>query len=200
MDNYNQIRFDRFMIDLKNAELWYESQKLHVLPKDFAVLSQLVRQAGNLVTKEALLGTIWQGVNVSDDVLKTSIKRVRKILRDDHRTPEFIETVHRKGYRFIASTQFTQSQHVVSTNIEKTRADPVIIGRQPALDRLRCHFNKAASGQKQLVFIHGEPGIGKTSLIDVFVSQYILAHGLPSVTGQCIEQYGFGEPYRPVLE
>lgn len=65
-------------------------------------LCALVRQPGSLLTKNALLDEVWGHRFVSESVLKTAISELRTALRDDARQPRFIETVLRRGYRFIA--------------------------------------------------------------------------------------------------
>ena len=64
--------------------------------------SYLAAHAGRLVPKQELLDAVWPGVFVGDAVLKVTIREIRKALGDDPRTPRFIETAHRRGYRFIA--------------------------------------------------------------------------------------------------
>jgi DNA-binding winged helix-turn-helix (wHTH) protein len=68
----------------------------------FALLQALARQSGRLVSKQELLAEVWPGVFVGDAVLKGAIREVRKALADDPHEPRFIETAHRRGYRFIA--------------------------------------------------------------------------------------------------
>src|SRR5512134_3073989 len=73
----------------------------------------------------------------------------------------------------------------------------MMIGRSEALQRLRAAWQRASEGRHQMVWIAGEAGVGKTTLIERFmaeVGEVYCAHG------QCVEQYGAGEPYLPVLE
>ena len=71
-------------------------------PKAFAVLQHLVRKSGQLVTKDELLSLAWADVHVGDGALKVCVREIRRALNDDPRTPLFIETAHRRGYRFVA--------------------------------------------------------------------------------------------------
>jgi pimeloyl-ACP methyl ester carboxylesterase/DNA-binding winged helix-turn-helix (wHTH) protein len=73
-------------------------------PKAFALLTHLAHHAGRLVSKQDLLDAVWPGVFVGDGVLKSTIREVRKALGDDPHAPRFIETAHRRGYRFVATT------------------------------------------------------------------------------------------------
>ena len=63
-----------------------------------------MRQPGSLVTKDTLLDDVWGHQFYSDSVLKTAVSEVRTVLDDDSRAPRFIETVSRRGYRFIGAT------------------------------------------------------------------------------------------------
>jgi DNA-binding winged helix-turn-helix (wHTH) protein len=94
--------FPPFRLDPITERLWQGTQAILLRPQTFAVLHYLVTHPGQLVTKEALLDTLWPDTYVSEGVVKDSIWELRKALRDDPRAPRFIETVPRRGYRFIA--------------------------------------------------------------------------------------------------
>src|SRR5262245_1422658 len=99
------LGFDAFRLDLRDERLWCGQEVLHLPPQTFAVLRCLVIQAGQLVTKDALLAAVWPEMVVSDAVLIVAIRALRRVLGDQARTPRFIETVHGRGYRFIALVQ-----------------------------------------------------------------------------------------------
>ena len=96
-------RFGRFELDEVKACLLRDGKVVALPPTPFAVLCALVRQPGVLLTKNALLDEVWGHQFVSDSVLKTVISELRTLLEDDARQPRFIETVSRRGYRFIAA-------------------------------------------------------------------------------------------------
>ena len=96
-------RFGPFRIDTENEQLWRHQESIPLKPKAFAVLRHLVERRGKLVTKHELFTTIWPDTAVSDGVLTACIKEIRKALSDAAKAPRFIETVHRRGYRFIAT-------------------------------------------------------------------------------------------------
>ena len=75
-----------------------------------------------------------------------------------------------------------------------------IVGRDAELSRLHSLFAKALEGQRQIVFVTGEPGIGKSTLVDMFLSQLRERDEVRITSGQCVEQYGPGEAYMPLLE
>src|SRR5438094_7202207 len=94
--------FGPFRLDLRDERLWRGPEGTPLSPKTFAVLCCLVQQAGQLVTKDALLEAVWPETVVSDSVLQVAIRQLRQVLGDQARTPRFIETVYGRGYRFIA--------------------------------------------------------------------------------------------------
>ena len=104
------VRFDAFELDEANALLMRNEQSVTLAPKPFAVLCALARKPGCLVTKNALLDLVWGHRFVTESVLKTAISEVRAALGDDPREPRYIETVSRRGYRFIAATIGASSQ------------------------------------------------------------------------------------------
>lgn len=96
------VGFPPFRLDYTNECLWRAGARIDLTPKAFAVLKELVEASGELVTKERLLDTVWAETFVGDAVLKVSIGEIRRALGDACRAPRFVETVHRRGYRFIA--------------------------------------------------------------------------------------------------
>ena len=197
-----RVRFDAFELDEANARLTRDGQPIALPPKAFAVLCTLARRQGQLVTKNALLDAVWGHQHVSESLLKNIISSVRAALSDDAKAPRFIETASRFGYRFIA---ITVSAAVASSPVA-AQGSPVvprpssgasIVGREAALAKMRETWQKALAGQRQLLWIAGEAGVGKTTLIESFVSE------MPPRTaafGRCVEHFGTGEPYLPVLE
>ena len=94
--------FSGFRLDLANQQLWEGEEEVRLRGKTFQVLRYLVARPGQLVTKEALLGEVWGEAAVSDSMPSICIAELRKALGDDARSPSLIETVHGRGYRFIA--------------------------------------------------------------------------------------------------
>jgi DNA-binding winged helix-turn-helix (wHTH) protein len=194
-----RARFDAFELDEANASLRRDGKPVDLAPTPFAVLCALVRQPGTLLTANALLDEVWGHQFVSDSVLRTAISELRTVLSDDARNPRFIQTVSRRGYRFIAATSAVAAAPPSDARISGIAAPEgrSFIGRGDALSRLRRAWDIACGGRRTVVWVAGEPGIGKTALIDHFVV------GLGAVAyahGQCVEHYGAGEPYLPVLE
>ena len=204
--NDKRISFDRFSLDLANECLWKGPEALKIRPKAFALLNYLLQRPGQLVTKDELLNAVWPETFVGDAVLKVTVQQVREVLEDDPKSPQFIETAHRRGYRFIgqiADPNRISTPNLLSQDNFYSGAFPVfsdVVGREQALARLQRWLRRAIRGDRQIGFITGEAGIGKTSLVDAF-ARTIPGDGTVRVArGQCLEQYGTGEAYLPVLE
>src|SRR5262249_50691746 len=88
-------------VDWANECVGHGDAMVHLPPKTFAVLRLLIEQAGQLVTKEALLEAIWPDTVVSEAVLTVCVGELRKALRDSAQAPRFIQTVHRRGGRVL---------------------------------------------------------------------------------------------------
>ncbi|MBI2360624.1 MAG: AAA family ATPase [Deltaproteobacteria bacterium] len=186
-------------------------------PKTFQVLRCLVEQQGRVVSKQALLQAVWPGVHVSDGGLRVCIREIREALGDDPASPQFIKTEPRRGYRFIGKV-VGKREKVIGETLPPTpyHLSPTtsLVGREAELKRLQGLLEKAVGGNRQVVFVAGEAGIGKTTLVDAFIAQVTCpapGHpqgGAPTARqsdiwfgrGQCIENHGAGEAYLPVLE
>jgi predicted ATPase len=179
--------------------------------KRSASSNTFVSRPGQLVTKENLISAVWKETFVGDTVLKVAIQQIRQALSDDPKDPHFIETAHRRGYRFIGE---------IGASVEPpdTRQEPAVggsaaltwqhltnlpdefVGREHALSRLHAWLEKARLGESQVVFVTGEAGIGKTTLLEAFARSVASAGTVRICSGQCLEQYGMSEGYLPVLD
>src|SRR5262247_4077824 len=99
--------FEPFRFDVIDERLWECEKSVRLGHKALAVLECLVSQPGQLVTKDDLLATAWPDTSVCEAVLTTAMRELRRALGDHARVPRFIETVHGRGYRFIASVTET---------------------------------------------------------------------------------------------
>ena len=205
MQHAKPVTFSGFRFDATNEQLSQGVQAIPLRPKAFAVLAHLVEHAGQLVTKQQLLEAVWPGTFVTDAVLKDSIRQLRDALGDDADSPRFIETAHRRGYRFIGriseEAAVNQSHAEASTAVDNdagTRSAGVL-GREGELASMSRWLERARQGDRQVVFVTGEPGIGKTTLVTA-VRDEAAARGFSMAWGQCLEQYGAGEAYLPVLD
>lgn len=211
------LRFGPYAFDEADARLLADGQPVALAPKAFGVLAELLRNAGQLVTKDALLDAVWGHRYVSESVLKTTISELRAALGDDAKSPRWVETASRRGYRFIGpiagpgsgepkgaqkGEQNGDRQGEVDGGDDRegatsTAASSSLIGRDAELAKLHAAWARASGGQRQLCCVAGEAGIGKTAMVDAFVATL---GDVATAHGQCIEQVGEGEPYLPVLD
>jgi predicted ATPase/DNA-binding winged helix-turn-helix (wHTH) protein len=204
------FHFPPFQLDLVSGQLRRGAEVLPLRPKSFAVLRYFVEHAGQLITKDALLDAVWPDTVVTEALVKDSIFELRKVLGDAAKEARVIETVHRRGYRFLPIVTTTSSevsgsrfqgfrQNTEQLATRHQQRETLLVGREAELVQLHTWLDKALSGARQMVFVTGEPGIGKTTLVDVFLRPFA-EQDLRIGRGQCIEQYGAGEAYMPMLE
>lgn len=196
----HQVNFGPFRFDEANECLWQGSQLIQLRPKAFAVLKYLIAREGVLVTKQQLLADVWPEVYVNEAVLKDCIRQLRQALNDDAKSPQFIETAHRRGYRFIGSLAKDQNGPVThyAPPPSLPRTSENILGRDTAFAQLQHRLDDALAGNSQTVFVTGEAGIGKTTLVESFLDH--AGANVCILRGQCLEQYGSGEAYLPILD
>jgi pimeloyl-ACP methyl ester carboxylesterase/DNA-binding winged helix-turn-helix (wHTH) protein len=154
--------FGPFRLDSTTGQLRRGDVVVPLAPKAFTVLQHLVTHAGQLITKDDLLELAWADVHVGDGALKVCIREIRRALQDDPKTPTFIETAHRRGYRFVAPVSIEQPALVT------TPPGLTVIPSGPAVSVLsvpETHYARSGdvniayqvvgSGPRDLVFIMG---------------------------------------------
>jgi predicted ATPase len=188
--------FYSFRLDTTNHCLWREDERVSIPPKAFDVLRYLVEHPGRLVTQDEILEGVWPETFVNPEVIKKYILGIRKVLGDNYEKPVFIETLPRRGYQFVAPVVdegSAASDHTAESTMK-------MVGRETALAELTQHLKSALRGQRQLIFVTGEAGIGKTTLVDVFHQQVARQPNVRIARGQCVEGFGGKEAYYPMLE
>ncbi|WP_457355391.1 ATP-binding protein [Roseateles sp. P5_D6] len=191
-----QARFGRFRLDEAEARLEQDGTAIELAPRAFQVLCELVRRAGQLVAKDALLDAVWGHRHINEAALKNVVSQVRQALGDDARESVYIETVPRRGYRFIAPLGEGAAAPAGLVRPVQAGSDDGLVGRATVLAQLHEALAAARVGQRQLVFLVGEAGIGKSSVVERFTA----SADVRLAFGQCAEHYGAAEPYLPVLE
>lgn len=191
------LRFGRFRLDPLQG-LARGSHEVHLTPKALSVLSVLTARAGHVVTKDELFATVWPETAVSDSALTTCIQELRNALGDDARRPRYIATVHRRGFRFVADVEVLAGSGATAA-MPAPRPDEALIGRDDVLQAMRAALAAAQTGQRQVLFLSGPAGVGKSAVIEAFLAAP--GSGRYWVAGAgCVEQYGASEAYRPLLE
>jgi DNA-binding winged helix-turn-helix (wHTH) protein len=185
-------------LDRVNQCLWRGSERLTLTPKAFALLCELARHPGQLVTKEQLLRAVWPSTVVSEGVVKVCILEIRKALGDGRGGVRFVETLHRRGYRLVGSIAESREPWDAATP-EAASAPARLVGREAAFARMQSWLRRALRGERQIAFVTGEQGIGKTTLVEAFAER-TASTPVRVAHGQCLEHYGSGEAYLPILE
>jgi predicted ATPase len=193
-------QFLAFRLDPGNQCLWRDvsrgtNERILLTPKAFSVLQHLIAHAGSLVTQDELLNSVWPNTYVQPEVLKYQVADIRSALGDNAKSPTYIETVQRRGYRFVAPV----TDVIIGGPRSTERTVPIVVRDEP-LSELHACLKRMLEGERQVVFITGEPGIGKTALADEFQRRAASeVKNIHIARGQCIEGYGGKEPYYALL-
>lgn len=196
------IFFSPFHLDLRAGRLTRGGAAIALRPKTWAVLVHLAERPGALVSRDELLDAVWPGVAVTPDTLTKSIGELRVALGDTAKVPRFIETVHRRGFRFIATTgeEPLVDPAAPRAATERTAFRP-FVGRDAELRRLEDRLAMARAGKRRIVFLTGPAGIGKSALLEAFLeSPSRHESDLWVGRGTCVEQHGSREAYLPAFE
>jgi DNA-binding winged helix-turn-helix (wHTH) protein/tetratricopeptide (TPR) repeat protein len=191
------IIFGPYRLDVDNARVWRGNDPIALQPRPLAVLAYLAARPGEVVSRDELIAKLWAGTHVTKAVLKVAVRAIREALDDDAGAPRYVETVGRDGYRFIGAAAVCAPAF---PRAEAGAPSVAMVGRGPDLARLHGALARAIAGARTIVFVSGEAGIGKTTLIDRFIEEVEPSGSVCVARGQCLEQYGEGEAYLPVLE
>ena len=161
-----QIEIAGLRLDLHNQRLEHQGRIVNLRPKSWELLKYMVARPAQLLGKDELVQAVWGDTVVTDASLNQVVRELRKALGDDARSPRYIETVHRRGFRFLLGANEAKSSG--DTGAESSHR-PGLFGRDQELNRLQQLSEAAAAGQSQFCFVTGEPGIGKTSLVQEFL-------------------------------
>src|SRR5215207_1815932 len=206
------FRINRCIVDTTAFELRRDDEIVAVQPQVFDLLLLLLENRHRLVTKDEIFQRIWKNRIVSDAALSSRIKTLRQALGDDGTEQGCIRTIRRRGFRLIAPVEALGAAEAASPPASQAAAAiparPKFVGREEELSLLGTLLAKARTGRRQVVFVSGEAGIGKTSLVSAFVSSSAASSTASSTASslasighaQCIELYGTSEPYLPIFE
>jgi len=151
--------FGRFRLDPGSGQLYGDSRPIPLPPKALSLLEYLAERPGRLVKKSELLDAVWPGTFVADGALKVCIREIRRALGDDAQAPRFIETAHRRGYRFIADVA-RGSPPAVATPADSAPAAPTVLVTPGPVQYARSGdvniaYQLCGTGPVDLVFVMG---------------------------------------------
>src|SRR5580704_194415 len=101
-------QFGQYELDIATAELRADGKTLNIEPQVFGLLALLVGNHDRLVSKEEIIEKVWDGRIVSDAAVASRVKSARQALGDDGKAQQFIRTIHRKGFRFVADVRVSR--------------------------------------------------------------------------------------------
>ena len=193
-------RFGRFRLSADGTMLLRDGETVALAPKALRTLLTLVEHAGEVVTKKQLLETVWPDSFVEDTGLTRNISVIRQAL--DAGGEQFITTVARVGYRFTAPVQRMENDAppgpARAPVIGRGDRRVPVVGRAEELESLYQAFDDAVAGPGRMIAVTGEPGIGKTTVVDSFLREIQGRGGIGR--GRCSERLAGAEPHLPVLE
>lgn len=174
-----KISFAEFTFNTEGNLLFSREKVVPLEPVAARVLRYFLENGDRIISKDELLDAVWKEVFTTEDVLKRAVSQIRRALGDDAQNPRFLETFHRRGYRFVfpkngdrtnenfaeINSSEKKSEQVLIENKTIETDDPnfdCFIGRAAEMNFLQTEFRRVLQGAGQPVLIVGEPGIGKT--------------------------------------
>jgi predicted ATPase len=187
----HQLTFGPFRLETPQGGLWRGDHLIPLRPRSLAMLRYLAAHPGRLVTKAEVLQHVWAGMHVTPTVLRVCVREIRAALGDSAVAPRYLVTVGHQGYRWLGGGE-----------LEGPPPRPVglLVGRQDEVECLAAWGQRAAHGTRQLVFVSGEAGVGKTTVVAMALARLTAWGEVWTARGQCVEHTGEGEPYLPFLE
>ena len=195
-------RFGAFELDPGLYVLRQDGSDLDVQPKVLDLLLYLVARRDRVVPKEEILEALWPGIAATDDVLSRAIHAARQAVGDDGGQQSVIQTMRRRGFRFIAAVDPSDSRQPAprrtTTEARSIRQGSVFVGREHELKRLEEALDDAHQNLGRIVFVSSEAGGGKTRLLEEFTQQVAATH-LSVYSSWCWEGEG-AQPYWPWVQ
>src|SRR5437868_3525858 len=106
-DTISKVRFGEFEVDLRSGELRRNGARIKLQEQPFQILASLLERPGDVVTRDELRRKLWpEGIHLDfENGLNIAVKKLRQALGDEAETHRFIETLPRRGYRFLAPVE-----------------------------------------------------------------------------------------------
>src|SRR5262245_22870556 len=187
------------------GELLRDGRGVPIQRQPFELLVCLLERPGRVHTREELYARLWPTGTFVDfeHGLNTAVRKLRRALRDTPEAPRYVETVPGRGYRFIARVEplpGATPEVVGSPSPDRTALldRPPFVDREPELGRLELHLRRARDGRGGLALVAGEPGVGKTRLLEEVMESARRAD-CRVLAGRCVQGEGV-TPYGAFAE
>src|SRR5262245_51022039 len=191
--------FDDFRVDTGQFFLIKAGQTIPITPTVFRILLVLLEHAGQMVTKEDLMKSVWPDCFVEAGNLNRNVSTLRKALDEKPSDHRYIETIPKTGYRFVAPVR-SMSYQPVTSGARKIVNPSVqqIVGRGAERATLRQIYEGTQLGHGGIVCISGDTGLGKTALVDAFIDDLTRdGQAFHVARGRCSESFTESEPFMP---
>jgi DNA-binding winged helix-turn-helix (wHTH) protein len=188
-DRVSVLTWGAFRLDLREERIFKEGREVRLRSKPLSILRYLAGHPRRLVSRADLVEAVWGKVAMSESVLRTHLWELRRVLGEN-----VVETVVGRGYRFVADVEegVRSSRPLDSANL--------VAGRTIEMGVLRKAFQDAQIGRRSVVFVSGEPGVGKSTLVDAFLDDAGAQSRVWIARCVCLERCGEVEPFQPLLE
>jgi predicted ATPase/DNA-binding winged helix-turn-helix (wHTH) protein len=188
-DRVSVLTWGAFRLDPREERIFKEGREVHLRSKPFSILRYLAEHPRRLVTRAELVEAVWGKVALSESVLRTHLWELRRALGEN-----VVETVVGRGYRFIADVEVG-----VPSSRPAERAN-VVVGRTIEMGTLHRAFEDVCIGRRSVAFVSGEPGVGKSTLVDAFLDEVSSQSPVWLARCVCLERCSDVEPFQPLLE
>ncbi|ETX00934.1 MAG: hypothetical protein ETSY2_38100, partial [Candidatus Entotheonella gemina] len=192
MDQAQWLFFGPYRLDRESVTLWRGEERMALRSRALSLLQYLAERPGQVISAQDLQQHAWQGEHASTSLFRVCIHELRQVLQDDPGSSEYIETVRGQGYRLCVPVTVPGGTLLAQA--------PILVGRTEELAQLQGSLEQARQGQRQLVLLSGEAGMGKSALVETFVGSLAQGPETAIAWGYCLEHTGSVEAYLPILE
>ncbi len=176
----SRFRIGGHLVQPDRLVIGHQGGEVQVEPRMMEVLVALAEHAGEVVSAEQLLIEVWRGTFYGDNPVHKAIAYLRRVLGDDLKSPRYIETIRKRGYRLIASVSYPDDYRRVATRISAWQGTTpyvglaafddahagVFFGRSRTTAELLAAMRHQIDNQRRFVLVVGASGCGKTSLLN----------------------------------
>jgi DNA-binding winged helix-turn-helix (wHTH) protein len=188
-DRVSTLTWGAFRLDLREERLFKEGREVPLRTKPFSILRYLAGHSRRLVTRDELVQAVWGKTAMSESLVRTHVWELRRVLGEN-----VVETVVGRGYRFVADVEVT----ALSSRLAERASG--VVGRAMEMRALRKALQDVNLGRRLVAFANGEPGVGKSTLVDAFLDD-VMAEA-PVWTARCayFPPRADAKPFQPLLE
>lgn len=186
------IRFGPFRLLSRQGPLLRDGQAMALPASSLELLWLLALHQGQIVSRRTLMESLWARDSMSDEALTFHVSQLRRALGDDPRHPRWVQAVYGKGLRLATLSAYAPGSD---------SGEDFFVGREAEMDFLLSSTASSNEGQRQLVFLCGEPGMGKSTLLEHYSHSVAQRREPPLVLrGHCAERERGAAAFAPLLE